>query len=89
MEVRTLAFELVVAAAKDRGLLKGKTVGVDATDLRRSASVTLRRPWHSTWVELCARWSALASQDTWQYLPKGFVLTISSCNCVVTSHNDP
>ena len=39
MEVHTQAFELVLAAAKDHGLLKGKTVGVDATDLEANASM--------------------------------------------------
>ena len=32
-------FELILAAAKDKGLLKGKTIGVDATDLEANASM--------------------------------------------------
>ena len=39
MEIHELAFELILAAAKDHGLLKGKTVGVDATDLEANASM--------------------------------------------------
>ncbi len=39
MEIHRLAFELILAAAKDNGLLKGKTVGVDATDLEANASM--------------------------------------------------
>jgi len=37
--VHHLAFELVLAAAKGHGLLKGKTIGVDATDLEANASM--------------------------------------------------
>jgi transposase len=39
MEVHALAFELILSAAKDKGLLKGKTIGVDATDLEANASM--------------------------------------------------
>lgn len=39
MEVHALAFELILGAAKQNGLLKGKTVGVDATDLEANASM--------------------------------------------------
>jgi transposase len=39
MEIHTLAFELILAAANAKGLLKGKTVGVDATDLEANASL--------------------------------------------------
>ena len=39
MEIHELAFELILATAKDNGLLKGKTVAVDATDLEANASV--------------------------------------------------
>ena len=39
MEVHTLAFELILAAANAKGLVKGKTVGVDATDLEANASL--------------------------------------------------
>ncbi|WP_430450673.1 transposase [Rhodopirellula europaea] len=39
MELRSLAFELILAAAKDNGLLNGKTIGVDATDLEANASM--------------------------------------------------
>lgn len=39
LEVHHLAFELVLAAAKNHGLLKGKTIGVDATDLEANASM--------------------------------------------------
>ncbi len=39
MEVHQLAFELVLAAAKEKGLLKGKTIAVDATDLEANASM--------------------------------------------------
>ncbi len=39
MEVHFLAFELILGAAKDKGLPKGKTIGVDATDLEANASM--------------------------------------------------
>ena len=39
MEIHRLAFELVLAAAQDQGLLKGKTIAVDATDLEANASM--------------------------------------------------
>ena len=39
MEIHALAFELILSAAKEKGLLKGKTVGVDATDLEANASM--------------------------------------------------
>lgn len=53
MEVHSLAFELVLAAAKDQGLLKGKTVGVDATDLEANASMKsiVRRDSGDDWRE--------------------------------------
>jgi hypothetical protein len=39
MEIHTLAFELILAAAKDQGLLKRITIGVDATNLEANASM--------------------------------------------------
>ena len=39
MEIHELAFELILTAAKENGLLKGKTVAVDATDLEANASM--------------------------------------------------
>ena len=53
MEVHTLAFELILAAAKDKGLLKGKTIGVDATDLEANASMKsiVRRDNGDDWRE--------------------------------------
>ena len=39
MEIHALAFEMILAAAQDKGLLKGKTLGVDATDLEANASM--------------------------------------------------
>jgi hypothetical protein len=39
MEVHALAFELILSAAQDNGLLKGKTIGVDAIDLGANASM--------------------------------------------------
>jgi transposase len=39
MEVHALAFELILGAAKQNGLLKGKTIGNDATDLEANASM--------------------------------------------------
>ena len=53
MEVHTLAFELILAAAKDQGLLKGKTIGVDATDLEANASMKsiVRRDNGDDWRE--------------------------------------
>lgn len=53
MEVHNLAFELVLAAAKKHGLLKGKTVGVDATDLEANASMKsiVRRDSGDDWRE--------------------------------------
>ncbi|UUO04526.1 transposase [Blastopirellula sp. J2-11] len=40
VELHHLAFELVLAAAQQYGLLKGKTIGVDATDLEANAAMT-------------------------------------------------
>ena len=53
MEVHELAFELVLAAAQDQGLLKGKTIGVDATDLEANASMKsiVRRDNGDDWRE--------------------------------------
>lgn len=53
MKVHQLAFELVLAAAQDQGLLKGKTVGVDATDLEANASMKsiVRRDTGDDWRE--------------------------------------
>ena len=42
MEIHQLAFELILTAASDHGLLKGKTIGVDATDLEANASLKSR-----------------------------------------------
>lgn len=39
MEVHALAFELILSAAKEHGLLRGKTIGVDATDSEANASM--------------------------------------------------
>jgi hypothetical protein len=39
MELHQMAFELILKAAADNGLLKGKTLGVDATDLEANASL--------------------------------------------------
>jgi hypothetical protein len=39
IEIHHLAFELVLQAANEHGLLKGKTIGVDATDLEANASM--------------------------------------------------
>jgi hypothetical protein len=33
MKLHQMAFELILKAASDNGLLKGETLGVDATDL--------------------------------------------------------
>ena len=53
MEIHRLAFELVLSAAKDRGLLQGKTIGVDATDLEANASMKsiVRRDSGDDWRE--------------------------------------
>jgi transposase len=53
MEIHRLAFELVLTAAKDNGLLKGKTIGVDATDLEANASMKsiVRRDSGDDWRE--------------------------------------
>jgi transposase len=53
MEIHHLAFELVLKAAQDHGLLKGKTVGVDATDLEANASMKsiVRRDSGDDWRE--------------------------------------
>lgn len=42
MEVHHFAFELILQATAENGLLKGKTLGVDATDLEANASITCR-----------------------------------------------
>lgn len=39
MEIHQFAFELILSAANDNGLIKGKTIGVDATDLEANASL--------------------------------------------------
>jgi hypothetical protein len=39
MEIHNLAFELILKATADHGLLSGKTLGVDATDLEANASL--------------------------------------------------
>lgn len=39
IEVHAFAFELILSAAKEKGLLKGRTLGVDATDLEANASM--------------------------------------------------
>ena len=39
MKLHQFAFELILQAAADHGLLKGKTLGVDATDLEANASL--------------------------------------------------
>ena len=39
MELHQLAFQLILEAAADNGLLRGKTLGVDATDLEANASL--------------------------------------------------
>ena len=39
MAIHDLAFELILKAAQQHGLLKGKTIGVDATDLEANAAM--------------------------------------------------
>ncbi|MEP3927229.1 transposase, partial [Rhodopirellula bahusiensis] len=39
MEVHRFAFELILKATAENGLLKGKTLGVDATELEANASL--------------------------------------------------
>ena len=39
IEIHEFAFQLILSAAKDHGLLKAKTIGVDATDLEANASM--------------------------------------------------
>jgi transposase len=53
MHVHQLAFELVLHAAQEHGLLKGKTIGVDATDLEANASMKaiVRRDSGDDWRE--------------------------------------
>lgn len=53
MEIHTLAFQLVLAAAQEHGLLKGKTVAIDATDLEANASMKsiIRRDTGDDWRE--------------------------------------
>ncbi|HEX2239026.1 MAG TPA: transposase [Gammaproteobacteria bacterium] len=53
MSVHDLAFELILGAAQQRGLLKGKTVGVDATDLEANAAMKsiVRRDTGDDWRE--------------------------------------
>ncbi len=68
MEVHSLAFELILAAAKDKGLLKGKTVGVDATDLEANASMKsiVRRDGGDDWREYLRK---LYEEETGQSNP--------------------
>jgi len=53
MEIHHLAFQLVLQAAEEHGLLKGKTVAVDATDLEANASMKsiVRRDTGDDWRE--------------------------------------
>ncbi len=53
MEIHQLAFELILKAASDHGLLKGKTIGVDATTLEANASMKsiVRRDNGDDWRE--------------------------------------
>ena len=53
MSVHTLAFDLILAAACESGLLKGKTIGVDATDLEANAAMRniVRRDNGDDWRE--------------------------------------
>ena len=53
MEIHALAFQLVLAAAQEHGLLKGKTIGLDATDLEANASMKsiVRRDSGDDWRE--------------------------------------
>ena len=53
LEVHHLAFQLVLQAAGEHGLLKGKTVAVDATDLEANASMKsiVRRDTGDDWRE--------------------------------------
>ena len=52
-EIHNLAFKLVLAAARRHGLLKGKTIGVDATDLEANAAMKsiVRRDNGDDWRE--------------------------------------
>ena len=56
LEIHSLAFELVLAALQQHHLLKGKTIGVDATDLEANASMKsiVRRDNGDDWRE-CLR----------------------------------
>ena len=53
MDIHRLAFEMVLQAAQAHGLLKGKTLGVDATDLEANASMKsiVRRDTGDDWRE--------------------------------------
>lgn len=53
IEVHALAFELVLAAAAEHGLLRGKTIAVDATNLEANASMKsiVRRDTGDDWRE--------------------------------------
>ena len=53
MKVHRLASEIILAAAEQHGLLKGKTIGVDATNLEANASMKsiVRRDNGDDWHE--------------------------------------
>lgn len=53
MDVHALAFQLVLRAAQEHGLLKGKTLAIDATDLEANASMKsiVRRDNGDDWRE--------------------------------------
>lgn len=53
LEIHDLAFQLILSTAQDHGLLKGKTIGVDATDLEANASMKsiVRRDTGDDWRE--------------------------------------
>ena len=53
MDVHDLAFELILTAASESGLINGKTIGVDATDLEANAAMKsiVRRENGDDWRE--------------------------------------
>lgn len=50
LEIHQLAFDLVLGLCHEKGLLKGKTLGVDASDLEANASI-VRRDSGDDWQE--------------------------------------
>ena len=77
IEFHTMAFECVLAGAQDGGLLKGKTMGVDATDLEANAAMKsiVRCDSCDDWREYVRK---LYDAETGVRMTKNFVVSIKA-----------